>query len=233
MTSWWRHLRASLIHAGTQAPARLGDPGPEVDFRLTPWNRLPWDGRGIRFSNIPSAEVERQLNDERPWPRTAAEFRDRLFEKYRFTSEAQAYLAERIHLQVDDFRSKAGGGLWFGAPASRVQLNSVQEEAGIHEFAHAWFDQLAATGRLSPPDFIHDVRRLADDPTAEPFLRAIASYFVYGVAGDGRVETNSDLRRHHSTNATEMYASLASGMMGFLGRAPDYLRPYYRSLFAG
>src|SRR5689334_22210959 len=84
-------------------------------------------------------------------------FVDRVMRTHHFTPGAQQWLRANVNLRVDDLSSTRGGGYW--QPATReVRLFTGQDEAAVHELAHAWWhdrrhpvkDQMIeATVRLS------------------------------------------------------------------------------------
>src|SRR3954467_1270160 len=84
-------------------------------------------------------------------------FVDKVMDAHHFTPEAQRWLRTNINLRVDDLNSTRGGGYW--APdTSEVRLFTAQDEAAVHELAHAWWhdrrhplkdEMINATIRLS------------------------------------------------------------------------------------
>src|SRR5437879_4335061 len=84
-------------------------------------------------------------------------FVNKVMSTYHFTPEAQQWLRANINLRVDDLTSTRGGGYWM--PSTReVRLFTAQDEAAVHELAHAWWhgrrhplkdEMIEATVRLS------------------------------------------------------------------------------------
>src|SRR5881227_142805 len=71
--------------------------------------------------------------DEAAW-----QFADRVMREHHFTPEAQRWLRGHVKLRVDDLASTRGGGYW--QPANNeVRLFTAQDEAAVHELAHAWW----------------------------------------------------------------------------------------------
>src|SRR5262245_22660277 len=64
-------------------------------------------------------------------------FRLHIFEDYRFTSEARRLLAG-TGLVIHNMREPVGGGGWYGPQENRIELQGIQDEAAVHELAHAW-----------------------------------------------------------------------------------------------
>src|SRR5438105_12343400 len=98
------------------------------------------------------AGSDKPVADEAAW-----QFADRVMRKHHFTPEAQRWLRARVKLRVDDLASTLGGGYW--QPANNeVRLFTAQDEAAVHELAHAWWhyrreplkdEMIEATVRLS------------------------------------------------------------------------------------
>jgi hypothetical protein len=132
-------------------------------------------------------------------------------------------LVERgVKLVVHDPRSTTGGGFWH--PDKRlVELFTAQEEAAIHEIAHAWWEELRRNEEVRRR-FLVAVLRLSEEK--DPRYRAAASLAYVYEHGDpstgfpGMKESD-----------WERYAGLASGVMGRLDRLPDYVAGFYSGLF--
>jgi hypothetical protein len=179
------------------------------------------------------APAPRPAAPEGPYPDVEA-FRRHIFEDYRFTSEAQRLLAG-TKIEILNMREPVGGGLWFGPVENRVELQGIQDEAAIHELAHAWAD-LSGFYTEYAPDWPHwktrnlafraDVHRCAEenDP-AYPRISFICGEYEFGnpqTGFPGMFENDS-----------ERFAGLASGCMGDLQLLPPYLRRWYEGLFLG
>ena len=161
-----------------------------------------------------------------------AAFRDDVLDRYPFTDEAKTLL-RTVPFEVKNLRQPVGGGGWYGPDGRRIVLEGIQDEAAIHELAHAWAD-LAGFYRERDPHgppwpiwhrpFRAAVRRAADDP--DPRYAAICSLahgYEYGVPAlnfPGMFD-----------NDPERFAGLASGSMGDTRKMPPYLAAYYRGLF--
>lgn len=152
-------------------------------------------------------------------------FKDDIVARYPYTPEARAYYADHVPLQIRRPETKDGGGFEIprrdasGKSTPYTFVYGKQEEAAVHELAHAWYDHKVYDKGFDQPQqaaFRADVHRLANDDFADPHVRKIAQHFA----------------TKDPNNNTEMYASLASGSMGNLELLPQYLRPYYSDLFA-
>lgn len=160
-------------------------------------------------------------------------FRDDVLERYPF-SEAARDLLREVRFEVKNLSAPVGGGGWYGPEARRIVLEGVQDEAALHELAHAWAD---LTGFYTdrepggPPwptrhhSFREAVRAAADNPDPR-FERVcfLARQYEHGDAAIGFPGMGE--------NDAERFAGLASGTMGDMRLMPPYLAAYYGGLFA-
>lgn len=161
-----------------------------------------------------------------------AAFRDDVLRRYPFTDSARRLL-RGVEFRVKDLREPRGGGLWYGPRERRIVLEGIQDEAAVHELAHAWADLAGfyeERKRGGPPwptlnwRFRAAVRRAAEE--ADPRyrrVRRVARQYEYGDPAIGF--------RGMFENDPERFAGLASATMGDLGGMPPYLAAYYRGLF--
>lgn len=150
------------------------------------------------------------------------QFVDGVMLRRHFTQGAQEWLRSAIRLHVDDLSSEGGGGYW--QPATReVRLFTAQDEAAVHELAHAWWHY-----RREPvkDEMIEAVVRLSAerDPRYADMAR-LAFGYAHGIP-----EQNWE-GMLVSRNDWEMFAGLASGSMGDMGKLPAYVRCLYAGLF--
>lgn len=159
-------------------------------------------------------------------------FRDDVLRRYPFT-EAARRLSRTLYFEVKNLRAPVGGGGWYGPQARRVVLEGVQDEAAVHELAHAWADltgfytEHEAGGPPWPTlnrAFREAVHRAAGetDPRYER-VRLLARQYEYGDAAIGFAGMGE--------NDAERFAGLASGTMGDLRLMPPYLAEFYVGLF--
>lgn len=161
-----------------------------------------------------------------------AAFRDDVLARYPFTTEARALL-RTVPFAVKNLSAPVGGGGWYGPEGRRIELAGIQDEAAVHELAHAWADltgfyqERAADGPPWPilhRPFRAAVRRAAHEP--EPRygrVQSLAQQYEYGdpaIGFPGMFE-----------NDLERFAGLASGTMGDLALMPPYLARWYADLF--
>ena len=161
-----------------------------------------------------------------------AAFRDDVLARYPFTAEARALLRD-VPFAVKNLAEPVGGGGWYGPDGRRIVLEGIQDEAAVHELAHAWADlagfyqERAAGGPPWPTlhrPFRAAVKRAADEPDPRyGRVQFLAHQYEYGdqsIGFPGMFE-----------NDPERFAGLASGTMGDLRQMPPYLARWYAGLF--
>ena len=161
------------------------------------------------------------------------QFRDLILERYDFTDSARRVLRQ-IPVEIVDLSEPRGGGYWIPAER-RIVLNGVQDEACLHELAHAWADETGFYVDPHPDDsnrrgrhfaFRRDVERAAVE--ADPaFLRVAFLAWEYT---QGNPRTGFEGMREADW---ERFAGLASGVMGDIRLMPPALRQWYQPLFGG
>jgi hypothetical protein len=160
-------------------------------------------------------------------------FRDEVLRRYDFTDEATAILRE-IPVEVGDLEHPHGGGYWLPSER-RIVLNGVQDEACLHELAHAWADESGFYTDPHPDDptrlsrhftFRRDVDRAATE--ADPAYARVA--FLAWEYTNGNPKTGFEGMNEADW---ERFAGLASGVMGDIRLMPPYLRQWYEPLFGG
>ncbi len=162
-----------------------------------------------------------------------SQFRDRVLERYDFTPTARDILRQ-IPVEVGDLAQPHGGGYWMPSER-RIVLIGVQDEACLHELAHAWADETGFYVDPHPDDpnrpgghmaFRHDVERAAVE--ADPnFIRVAFLAWEYT---NGNPRTGFEGMKEADW---ERFAGMASGVMGDIRLMPPYLRRWYEPLFGG
>jgi hypothetical protein len=149
-------------------------------------------------------------------------FLERIFSTYHFAPEAAAWLRREIAVEVLDPGSTRGGGYWLPAE-KKVRLFTAQDEAAVHELAHAWW-HYRRPGQAQ--DLIAAVIQAAAEPDRRyARVQGLAYGYVHGIPEQhwpGMLVDNNDW---------EMFAGLASGTMGDMRLMPPYLRRFYEGLF--
>lgn len=173
--------------------------------------------RFLKLAPPSSARQSAQSGEGEQW-----QFVERVMQQYHFTHDARGWLREHVRLHVDDLTSKTGGGYWQPA-TNEVRLFTAQDEAAVHELAHAWWhyrretlkdDMIEATVRLSA----EKGRQYAD-------MAGLAFGYVHGIPAQNWPGMLVD------RNDWEMFAGLASGSMGDMRKLPPYVRRIYVGLF--
>src|SRR5688500_17013939 len=84
-----------------------------------------------------------------------------LFRRYHFTNLAIEYF-RTLRLEAGDLSQEWGGGFWWG-DRRLVQVRGCQDEAAIHELAHAWWHDAREEGS-NARDLMDAIVRLASEP---------------------------------------------------------------------
>lgn len=189
-------------------------------------------GRGLYALFGPGLGAERGgATGAGRYPHGAA-FRDAVLARYPFTAEARALLVG-VPFEVRNLREPVGGGGWYGPTGHRIVLEGIQDEAAVHELAHAWADLAGfyrERERGGPPwptlhrPFRAAVRAAAHDPDPRyERVRFLAHQYEYGDPAIGFAGMGE--------NDAERFAGLASGTMGDLRLMPPDLAVWYAGLF--
>ena len=160
-------------------------------------------------------------------------FRDTVLTRYDFAPAAQAVL-RAIPVELEALDEARGGGFWY-PDQRRIFLYGAQDEACLHELAHAWADETGFYVDPHPDDparlgrnyaFRADVDRAAAD--TDPSYRRVA--FLAWEYTHGNPATGF---QGMGEADWERFAGLASGVMGDTRLLPPYLRRWYDPLFGG
>jgi len=156
-----------------------------------------------------------------------------LFERYPFTDQAIRYFLT-LRLEAGDLSGEHGGGFWWG-DRRLVQVRGAQDEAALHELAHAFWHDAREQG-TNAQDMIDAVVRLAEEPDPR-YARAqgLAYVYVHGIPTQPDETSPTGYWRGMlvDNNDWEMFAGLASGVMGDMRLLPPYVRRLYAGLFLG
>jgi hypothetical protein len=150
-----------------------------------------------------------------------------------FRAEAIQWLRDwGVKIVVRDPRAQGGGGFWW-PDRKLVELFTVQEEAAIHEIAHAWWDPRRLEGDNAARLMVAVVHLSEEKDPRYARAAELARYYVYGIRTQADANSPTGWWRGMLVdgNDWEMYAGLASGVMGDISKLPPYLRPFYEDLF--
>jgi hypothetical protein len=132
-----------------------------------------------------------------------------------------------VRVVVKDPHSSRGGGLWW-PDKKLVELETAQEEAAIHELAHAWWQEQRKNLSVRTT-FSQMVTRLAGE--ADPRYRRAAQLAYVYEHGDPATGFKGMFQEDGTIIDWEQYAGLASGIMGRPALLPPYIRGFYTELF--
>lgn len=164
---------------------------------------------------------------------TAYGFREKIFYRYNFNTDARNYLRSKTTIDIpllweDKPVGLTHSGYWSG---DNVRLNSANDEVAIHEFAHAWWHKITVVDRKPEliKKLIEDTSRLSEmkDPKYEQAIlkaREIVNRFCLC---PGKNYQNTD--HHH------FYAYMAQFLMGRFKdgqhKLPEFMWPYFEGFF--
>lgn len=202
----------------------LGRPlGPEVDHEptLTEQYRARWLG------GWPGEEME-------------PAFKEWVSEQAGYTPEARQ-LFSPIPLDVR-WGGGGGGGWWppipLARPRGKIGLFWSEATTAVHEYAHAFY-QGPMKDRPYRDRFVNAVMQLAKETDPQYQHAAnLARDYVYGnpftgFKGQKLEEPGAGAGPRGEWNDWEMYAGLASGVLGNLDLLPPYMHEFYKEMFAG
>jgi hypothetical protein len=141
-------------------------------------------------------------------------------------------LEEGVSVTVRDAKSAGGGGFWW--PDRRlVDLFTAQEEAAIHELAHAWWHPRRLQDSNAARLMVAVVKLTEESDPRYARARDLAGHYVYGIPTQADPNSPTGWWRGMLVdgNDWEMFAGLASGVMGDPRRLPPYVREFFDELF--
>lgn len=166
-------------------------------------------------------------------PSVVRDWFEGLFRRYPFTHQAIEYF-RTLRLEAGDLSAAWGGGFWWG-DRGLIQVRGAQDEAAIHELAHAFWHHAREVG-ANARDLMDAVVRLSDERDPR-YARAqqLAYDYVHGIPSQPDPSSPTGYWRGMlvEENDWEMFAGLASGVMGDPRLLPPYVRRFYAGLFVG
>lgn len=154
-----------------------------------------------------------------------------LWRRVPFADEAVA-LFGTLRLEMGTVDEPLGGGYWL-AEANLVLLRGAQDEAAIHELAHAWWERRRHEGR---GELMGCLRRLgARPPVRYATVAELAGVYCRGIASqpDPSSPTGSWRGMLAEDNDHETFAGFCSGVRADARQLPPSLRALYRGLLRG
>lgn len=180
----------------------------------------------MRRSVAASAEMKEYFGfSEMADPDDARRWFEELWQRQPFEAEAVAYF-RTLRLEIGTLDEPMGGGYWFG-DRQLVMLRGIQDEAALHELAHAWWERRRSTQR----DALMDVlRELGTHPPAGfPRAAELASVYCHGIKTqrDDTSPTGYWRGMLAEDNDHETFAGFCSGVMADANLLPPALRSFY------
>ena len=185
------------------------------------WRRVPASPEMKEYFGFP----------EMAHPEDARRFFENLFAREPFVVEAIDYF-RNLRLEVGTLDEPMGGGYWFG-DRRLVMLRGTQEEAAIHELAHAWWDQHRVAER---DELMAVLRELGTHPPAGyPRIAELASVYTNGIKTQKDPNSPTGYWRGMlaEDNDHETFAGFCSGVMADASQLPPDLRRFYHGLLRG
>ncbi len=148
-----------------------------------------------------------------------------------YTASARA-LFRTLHFEIGDLSQEHGGGYWW-AEKRMVQLRGCQDEAAIHELAHAYWEDLRTQNGNADKLIDAVVRLSAEQDPAYARAAQLAHQYVHGIPTQPDPTSPTGYWRGMlvERNDWEMFAGLASGVMADISKLPPYIRPFFAGMF--
>jgi hypothetical protein len=160
----------------------------------------------------------------------AREWFEDLWRRYRFEPAAVEYF-RTLRLEIGSLDEPLGGGYWFG-DRDLVLLRGVQDEAAVHELAHAFWER----ERVYQRDALMDVLRALGDrpPAGFPRIAELADVYCHGIKTQTDPNSPTGYWRGMlaEDNDHETFAGFCSGVMADSALLPPQLRAFYRGFLS-
>jgi hypothetical protein len=159
-------------------------------------------------------------------PEDVREWFEAFFKRHPFADEAVAYF-RTLRKEIGTLDAPMGGGYWFGV-RQLVMLRGTQDEAAVHELAHAWWERRRGTHRDALMHLLKDLG--AQPPAGFPRIAELANVYCHGI----RTQTDPTSPTGYwrgmlaEDNDHETFAGFCSGVMADANLLPPPLREFYR-----
>jgi hypothetical protein len=166
-----------------------------------------------------------------PAPAAARAWFETLWQQAPIAAEAVAYF-RGLRLEIGTLEQEMGGGYWFG-DRNLVLLRGTQQEAAIHELAHAWWERQRTTRRDA---LMVELQHLAANPPADcPTIAELAQVYCHGIPTQPDPSSPTGYWRGMlaEDNDHETFAGFCSGVRGDATRMPPSLRAFYTGFLRG
>jgi hypothetical protein len=173
-----------------------------------------------------SAEMREYFGfSEMAAPENVSDWFEGLFRRQPFDTPAVGYF-RTLRREVGTLDEPMGGGYWFG-DRNLVLLRGTQDEAAVHELAHAWWE----SRRLSERDAL--MRLLGElgshPPRGFPRIAELANVYCNGIKSQKDPSSPTGYWRGMlaEDNDHETFAGFCSGVMADATQMPPALRRFY------
>jgi len=180
-----------------------------------------------RWARVPASSEMKQyfgFNDMAA-PEDARRWFEDMWQRYGFEASAVEYF-RTLRLEIGSLDEPLGGGYWFG-DRNLVLLRGMQDEAAVHELAHAFWER----ERPEQRDALMDVlRELGDRPPADyPRIAELADVYCHGIKTQADPNSPTGYWRGMlaEDNDHETFAGFCSGVMADARLLPPRLRAFY------
>jgi hypothetical protein len=149
-----------------------------------------------------------------------------LWRRQPFDAEAIEYF-RTLRLEIGTLDEPMGGGYWFG-DRRLVMVRGTQDEAAVHELAHAWWE----TQRGPHRDALMAVLRELGTrpPNGFPRIAELANVYCNGIKTQHDPNSPTGYWRGMlaEDNDHETFAGFCSGVMADADQMPPELRRFYK-----
>jgi hypothetical protein len=161
-------------------------------------------------------------------PDDARAWFEALWRRYDFAPQAVEYF-RTLRLEIGSLDEPLGGGYWIG-DRNLVLLRGAQDEAAVHELAHAWWEHRRARQRDA---LMQALRQLGHVPrdlhTRFPRIAELAHVYCEGIQTQADPNSPTGYWRGMlaEDNDHETFAGFCSGVMADATQLPPELRHFY------
>jgi len=150
---------------------------------------------------------------------------EEFFRRQPFDHEAIAYF-RTLRREIGTLDEPMGGGYWFG-DRNLVLLRGMQDEAAVHELAHAWWERQRVAQRDELMAVLHQLG--THPPDGFPRVAELANVYCNGIKTQKDPNSPTGYWRGMlaEDNDHETFAGFCSGVMGDAGLLPPELRRFY------
>jgi hypothetical protein len=161
-------------------------------------------------------------------PEDARAWFEGLWRRHPFDMSAITYF-RTLRLEVGTLDEPMGGGYWFG-DRKLVMVRGTQDEAAIHELAHAWWEQQRGAQRAALMTLL---RNYGETPPEHfPRIAELAQVYCHGIKTQKDPSSPTGYWRGMlaENNDHETFAGFCSGVMADASKLPPLLRAFYKGL---